>query len=64
MICYRCDAAALELAALWPYERELYPAIGIVLRQCQHCGLEQNHMGDDVPIEPREAAETAPAHQR
>jgi len=61
MECYRCDSAKLELAPLWPYERESYAAIEIVMRQCQHCGLEQNHYGHDEMLTPGEAAEYAPS---
>ena len=61
MECYRCDSAKLEMAPLWPYERESYAAIEIVMRQCQHCGLEQNHYGHDEMLTPGEAAESAPS---
>ena len=61
MECYRCYSDKLALAPLWPYERESYAAIEIVMRQCQHCGLEQNHYGHDEMLTPREAAEHAPA---
>ena len=61
MECYRCGSDRLTLAPLWPYERESYAAIEIVMRQCQHCGLEQNHYGDDEMLTPSEAAEQAPS---
>ena len=61
MRCYRCDSDELELAPLWPYERETYVAIEIVMRLCMHCGLEQNHYGHDEMLTPGEAAESAPA---
>jgi len=60
MVCYRCGREALELAPLWPYERETYPQIEIVMRLCLHCGLEQNHYGDDEILTPSEAAYKAP----
>lgn len=60
MTCYRCKREALELAPLWPYERETYVAIEIVMRLCLHCGLEQNHYGDDEFLTPAEAAYKAP----
>ena len=60
MVCYRCGREALELAGLWPYERETYPQIEIVMRLCLHCGLEQNHYGDDEILTPAEAAYKAP----
>ena len=61
MECYRCGSDQLTLAPLWPYERDSYAAIEIVMRQCQHCGLEQNHYGDDEMLTPSEAAEQAPS---
>ena len=60
MECYRCGSDQLALAPLWPYERESFAAIEIVMRQCQHCGLEQNHYGDDEMLTPSEAAAQAP----
>ena len=60
MECYRCGSDRLSLAPLWPYERESYAAIEIVMRQCQNCGLEQNHYGHDEMLTPTEAAEQAP----
>ena len=56
MVCYRCKREALELAPLWPYEREMYARIEIVMRLCLHCGLEQNHYGHDEILTPAEAA--------
>ena len=56
MICYRCKREALELAPLWPYERETYAHMEIVMRLCTHCGLIQNHYGDDETLTPSEAA--------
>jgi len=38
----------------------MYAAIGIVLRLCQCCGLEQNHCGDDEPLSSAVAALEAP----
>ena len=61
MECYRCKSNDLILAPLWPYARETYAAIEIVMRQCQHCGLEQNRYGHDELLTPGEAAEQAPA---
>ena len=61
MECYRCKSDDLILAPLWPYERETYAAIEIVMRQCQNCGLEQNRYGHDELLTPCEAAEQAPA---
>ena len=61
MKCYRCESEDLTLAALWPEDRKTYPAIPIVMRLCTHCGLEQNHCGDDETIDPAEAAELAPS---
>ena len=60
MNCYRCKREALELAPLWPYERETYAEIEIVMRLCLHCGLEQNHYGHDEYLTPGEAAYKAP----
>ena len=62
MNCYRCESENLALAPLWPGERATYAAIGIVLRQCQYCGLEQNHCGDDESLPPAVAALDAPRH--
>jgi hypothetical protein len=61
MRCYRCNSTELVLAPLWPYERESYAGIEIVMRLCQWCGLEQNHYGDDEMLTPSEAAEQAPS---
>jgi len=61
--CFRCDSEDLVLAALWPQDRKTYASIGIVMRLCRNCGLEQNHCGDDEPLDPARAAEEAPAHQ-
>ena len=63
MHCYRCEDEELVLAPLWPAERKNYSAAGVVLRQCLNCGLEQNHIGDDEPLEPRKAAELAPPNK-
>ena len=60
MACYRCGSDQLDLAPLWPYERKSYTAIEIVMRQCQNCGLEQNHYGHDETLTPRAAAAAAP----
>ena len=62
MRCYRCESTDLILAPLWPNERQVYADIGVVMRQCMNCGLEQNHYGDDEPLEPRQATEKAPAY--
>ena len=62
MRCYRCEAEDLALAGLWPQDRKTYAYVGIVMRSCQNCGLEQNHMGDDEPLDPARAAEEAPDH--
>jgi len=59
MECYRCESSDLVLAPLWPYERKVYQASEIVIRQCINCGLEQNHCGDDEPLSAREASEQA-----
>ena len=64
MECYRCEDEELVLAPLWPAERANYAIAGLVLRQCLNCGLEQNHVGDDEPLEPANAAELAPPHTR
>ena len=65
MECYRCEATEdLVLAPLWPAERKNYVIANVVLRQCLNCGLEQNHVGDDEPLESRDAAELAPNHTR
>jgi protein-arginine kinase activator protein McsA len=61
MECYHCQSRDLALAALWPYDRKLYAAIGIVMRICKNCGLEQNHCGDDETADPAVAAEIAPS---
>ena len=63
MNCYRCDSEDLTLAGLWPQDRKTYAYVGIVMRLCRNCGLEQNHCGDDEPLDPARAAEEAPAHQ-
>lgn len=63
MNCFRCDSEDLVLAALWPQDRKTYAYAGIVMRLCRNCGLEQNHCGDDEPLDPARAAEEAPAHQ-
>lgn len=62
MTCYRCGSTELVLAKLWPQERIDYASAGIILRQCLNCGLEQNHHGDDEPLEPRQASTQASAH--
>jgi hypothetical protein len=59
--CYRCASDALILAPLWPEDRKTYAAIGIVMRICKNCGLEQSHCGDDETIDPAEAAQMAPS---
>ena len=61
MRCYRCESSELPLATLWPHDRVTYEAIGIVLRQCLFCGLEQNHIGDDETLAPAVAARMAPS---
>mgnify|MGYP005812548167 FL=1 len=61
MKCYRCESSELSLAALWPQDRKTYAAIGIVMRLCENCGLEQNHCGDDETTDPAEAAQMAPS---
>ena len=60
MRCYRCESEDLALAGLWPQDRKTYAYVGIVMRICRNCGLEQNHMGDDEPLDPARAAEEAP----
>lgn len=60
MECYRCESNALPLAKLYPHERQQYAEIGIVLRKCINCGLEQNHVSDGEPLSPVEAAIQAP----
>jgi hypothetical protein len=60
VICYLCGAADLELAELWPRDRKLYRTAQIVMRQCQYCGLEQNHVGDDECLSADEASDLAP----
>jgi hypothetical protein len=62
MKCYRCDSEDLILAGLWPRDKETFPAANIVLRLCRHCGLEQNHCGDDETIEPEQAVKEAPSY--
>ena len=62
MKCYRCESENLGLAALWPHERKTYAAIGVVMRQCKNCGLEQNHCGDDELLDAVEAAQEAPVN--
>ena len=59
MQCYRCKTEGLVLAPLWPYEKQTYPAIGIVMRICPNCGLEQNHYGDDDTASPIVCADLA-----
>jgi hypothetical protein len=54
----------LILAALWPQDRKTYAKLGIVMRQCMNCGLEQNHCGDDEPLAPADAAQQAPSMLR
>jgi hypothetical protein len=61
MNCYRCDSDRLFLAPLWPQDRKTYAAVGIVMRLCNNCGLEQNHRGDDETLDPAEAAVLAPS---
>ena len=63
MRCYKCESDQLELAPLWPYERTTYAVANIVLRQCQHCGLVQNHVGHDEPLQPADVARDAPPHK-
>ena len=59
--CYRCDSADVMLAPLWPEERKQYAISDIVMRQCQNCGLEQNHFNHDEPLTSALAAESAPS---
>ena len=61
MECYGCGSAELALAPLWPYERKVYAEINIIIRQCQSCGLEQNHCGDDEMWDSAQAAQAAPS---
>ena len=63
MKCYRCGSSELALAPLWPYERQVYSEINIIIRQCQSCGLEQNHCGDDETWDSAQAAQAAPSQQ-
>ena len=49
------------MAPLWPNERQVYAQINIIMRQCQSCGLEQNHCGDDEIVDASDAAQAAPA---
>ena len=63
MECYRCNFGVLELAPLWPQDRETYANVGIVIRVCLNCGLEQNHWGDDEPLGAADAAKLAPSRQ-
>jgi hypothetical protein len=58
--CYHCGSSDVSLAELWPKERKSYRMAQIVMRQCQHCGLEQNHVGDDECLSPDEASDLAP----
>ena len=60
MNCYHCESSDLALAPLWPRERVTYAAIGIVLRLCLYCGMEQSHCGDDESLAPTVAALEAP----
>ena len=60
MTCYRCKVEGLVLAPLWPHEKKTYPAIGIIMRICPNCGLEQNHCGDDDITCPATGAALAP----
>jgi hypothetical protein len=59
MNCYRCGGTDLPLACLWPLERQQNAQAGIVLRQCQDCGLEQNHVGDGETMTPQQAVAVA-----
>lgn len=61
MECYRCYSDDLVLAPLWPQDRNTYSKIGIVMRLCKNCGLEQNHFGDDEPLSASDAATSAPS---
>jgi len=61
MKCYRCGSSELALAPLWPYERTTYAQINVIIRQCQSCGLEQNHCGDDETWDSAQAAQAAPS---
>lgn len=61
MTCYRCGSTDLVLAPLTPAERAQYPAIGVTLRSCRHCGLEQSHWGHDETVTPQDAAKGAMA---
>ena len=61
MNCYQCNSDQLELAPLWPYERESNKAGNVVMRQCQNCGLEQNHHGHDETLTNTKASEDAHA---
>jgi hypothetical protein len=60
MICYVCGDDDLPLAELWPRDRHLYRVAHIVMRQCQHCGLEQNHVGDDECLSSYASSDLAP----
>lgn len=62
MNCYRCnaDGESLELAPLYPYERELYALANLVMRQCKNCGLEQSHVNDGEELTALDASRVAP----
>lgn len=64
MKCLKCESDDLVLAPLWPLERREYPKVGIVMRRCMDCGLEQNHMALDETLTPEEAAERAPTARK
>ena len=61
MICTRCNHEGLELAPLWPSERETNARTEVVMRLCMHCGLVQNNYGDSEILTPSEAAIIAPS---
>jgi len=62
--CYRCKSSSLVLATLTEEQGIAYPVLGLVLRRCQSCGLEQNHYKEnernDEPLDPFDAADHAP----